>query len=445
MMMRLIEPSICFTQGKPQKNMAVVVEDGTIKAVSPARKAEQDYPEALPEYWEHLALVPGTVNAHNHSFQSLLRGIAADRPFLEWRDESLYKYSPRLRPIDIYTGALFSFAEMMKCGATTVCDFFYLHNDGMEGDEAVIRAARDLGIRLVLARTMYDWEGAPAGYVETISDASHNTELLMKKYPGGMTKVIPAPHSLHAASPEMVEAGCSLALKYHTPFHIHVSEERFEVEQVKKTYGTTPLRFLDKLGVVNEHMSIIHGVWLEPEEIRVLGAKGGHLIYCPSSNMFLADGITNLPAFLAAGVPVALGSDGACGNNRNSVFEEMRMAAILQKASTLDALCVNYHDAMQMGTTNGAKALDLPVGEIAAGKAADFVGIYLDDLSMQPLSKGNQFLPNLIYSLQPTAIERVVVNGEDTVKDGRFVKIDEEELLARIRTTMEHLESADMG
>ena len=260
-----------------------------------------------------------------------------------------------------------------------------------------------------------------------------------------MTKVIPAPHSLHAASPEMVEAGCSLALKYHTPFHIHVSEERFEVEQVKKTYGTTPLRFLDKLGVVNEHMSIIHGVWLEPEEIQLLGEKGGHLIYCPSSNMFLADGITDLPAFLAAGVPVALGSDGACGNNRNSVFEEMRMAAILQKASTLDALCVNYHDAMQMGTMNGAKALDLPVGEIAAGKAADFVGIRLDDLSMQPLSKGNQFLPNLIYSLQPTAIERVVVNGEDTVKDGQFVKIDEEELLARIRTTMEHLEAADMG
>lgn len=442
-MMRVIEPAVCFTAGKAQKNTAVVVKDGKILAVGPAREIEAHYPAVLPEHWDELALVPGTVNAHNHSFQSLLRGIAADRPFLEWRDESLYKYSPRLRPIDIYTGALFSFAEMMKCGATTVCDFFYLHNDGIEGDEAVIQAAADLGIRLVLARTMYDWDGAPSGYVESVSTAVDNTETLMQRYPGGMTKVIPAPHSLHAATPEMVKAGWYLAHKYDTPFHIHVSEERFEVEQVREKFGMTPLNFLDHLGVVDDHMSIIHGVWLEPEEIEVMGEKGAHLIYCPSSNMFLADGITDLPAFLKAGVAVALGSDGACGNNRNSVFEEMRMAAILQKARTLDALCVNYHDAMRMGTAGGAAVLDLPVGEIAAGKAADFVGINLEDLSMQPLSKGHQFLPNLIYALQPTAIERVVVNGEDTVKGGELVKIEEAELLQKIRTTMEHLESFD--
>ena len=276
---RLIEPELCFTEGRAQRDLAVLVTDGTIAAVGSAAELRSAHPEAAPERWEHLALVPGTVNAHNHSFQSLLRGIAADKPFLTWRDESLYKYSPRLRPEDIYTGALFSFAEMMKCGATTVCDFFYLHNDGVEGDEAVIRAARDLGIRLVLARTMYDWTGAPAGYVEKLPLAEANTEMLMKRYQGGMTKVIPAPHSLHAASPEMVEAGHALAVKYGTPFHIHVSEERFEVEQVQEKYGKTPLAYLDALGVVDEHIAIIHGVWLTKEEIRTLGARGGHLIY----------------------------------------------------------------------------------------------------------------------------------------------------------------------
>ena len=272
---RLIEPELCFTEGRAQRDLAVLVTDGTIAAVGSAAELRSAHPEAAPERWEHLALVPGTVNAHNHSFQSLLRGIAADKPFLTWRDESLYKYSPRLRPEDIYTGALFSFAEMMKCGATTVCDFFYLHNDGVEGDEAVIRAARDLGIRLVLARTMYDWTGAPAGYVEKLPLAEANTEMLMKRYQGGMTKVIPAPHSLHAASPEMVEAGHALAVKYGTPFHIHVSEERFEVEQVQEKYGKTPLAYLDALGVVDEHIAIIHGVWLTKEEIRILSEKEG--------------------------------------------------------------------------------------------------------------------------------------------------------------------------
>lgn len=251
-----------MVDGQLKYDWGLAIEDEKIVAVAEQAVLERDYADYEIEKWPHLAAVPGTVNAHNHSFQSLLRGIAADRPFLEWRDESLYKYSPKMRPEDIYTGALFAFAEMMKCGVTTVCDFFYLHNDGIAGDEAVIRAAKDVGIRLVLARTMYDWNGAPAGYVESVNQAYDNTNQLMKKYSGGMTKVIPAPHSLHAATPEMVQAGWELAHEFNTPFHIHVAEEQFEVKQVLQEYGTTPLRFLHKLGVVDDHMRVIHGVWL---------------------------------------------------------------------------------------------------------------------------------------------------------------------------------------
>ncbi|MCR5757465.1 MAG: amidohydrolase family protein [Selenomonas sp.] len=441
MLRTIIEPEACFWENRLQKGIGILVTDGTITAIGPAAALKEEYPGSSISHWDNLALVPGTVNAHNHSFQSLLRGIAADRPFLEWRDESLYKYSPKMRPQDIYTGALFAFAEMMKCGVTTVCDFFYLHNDGVEGDEAVIQAARDIGIRLVLARTMYDWQGAPAGYVETVQQAYENTGQLMQKYPGGMTKVLPAPHSLHAASPEMVQAGWDLAHKFQTPFHIHVSEERFEVEQVRKTFGTTPLRYLDKLGVADERLCIIHGVWLEQEEIECMGQQGCRLIYCPSSNMFLADGITDIPAFLRQHIPIALGSDGACGNNRISVFEEMRMVSLLQKARTLDALCVNYQDAMDMGTRQGAGVLDLPVGELAPGKAADFVGLRLDDFSLQPLSQADQFLPNLIYSLQPTAIDRVMVNGVETVRHNRLLNMTEAQVLSHVKNTMNYLEA----
>ena len=117
------------------------------------------------------------------------------------------------------------------------------------------------------------------------------------------------------------------------------------------------------------------------------------------------------------------------------------MVSILQKAKTLDALCVNYKDAMRMGTRNGGMVLDLPVGEIAPGKLADFVGVALDDLSMQPLSGAGQFLPNLVYSLQPTAIARVMVNGVTTVSDGAFTKIETPKLLEGIRETMAYLES----
>lgn len=146
-----------YTDGKFAKDQAIVVEDGLIKAIGPTKALQEKYRGVEEIDWHDKALVPGTINAHNHSFQSLLRGIAVDRPFLEWRDEALYKYTPLLDEEAIYTGALFAFGEMLKYGATTVSDFFYVHNNGTKTDEAVIQAANDLGIRLVMARTMYDW------------------------------------------------------------------------------------------------------------------------------------------------------------------------------------------------------------------------------------------------------------------------------------------------
>ena len=221
MPVKIIQPEACLLGHDLVYNMCVAIENGEILTVATAQELSELYPQAEYEPWPQMVLVPGTVNAHNHSFQSLLRGIAADRPFLEWRKQSLYKYSPKMRLVDIYTGALFAFCEMMKCGVTTVCDFFYLHGEGIAGDEAVIQAAKDAGIRLVLARTMYDWKGAPASYVESVATATKRTEMLMKKYSGGMTKVIPAPHSLHAASPEMILAGHELARKSPKTLRAH--------------------------------------------------------------------------------------------------------------------------------------------------------------------------------------------------------------------------------
>ena len=442
--MKIIKAAEIFIDNQlvKDKALAVDVQTGDIKKIASEEALNKEFKNAIHEDWGDLVIVPGSVNAHNHSFQSLLRGIAADRPFLEWRDKSLYKFSPRMRLIDIYTGALFAFTEMMKCGATTVSDFFYLHQFGSESDEAVIQAAKDAGIRLVVASTMYDWSGAPSGYVEDVKTATSRTEKLMKKYTGGMTKVIPAPHSLHAASPEMVKAGHRLACEYNTPFHIHVAEEIFEVKQVKQEHNMTPLAFLDSLGVVDEHMAIIHGVWLDESEIKTMGKRHAKLIYCPSSNMFLADGITNIPCYLKNNVPIALGSDGACGNNRISVFEEMRMVAILQKAKTCDALCVNYKDAFKMGCETGGEVLDLPIGKIAENYKADLVGISLNDFSMQPLTeKGQQFLPNLVYSMQPTAIKRVAVNGKTVVMNNQLMNLADSKVLSLVDETMQHLEA----
>lgn len=423
-MNKIYRPSLLYHEGKFTEK-AVLVEAGSIKKIGDFAELAAAHPQAAVEDWNGLALLPGTVNAHNHAFQSLLRGLAVDRPFLDWRDEALYFYSPILTPQDLYTGALFAFGEMMRYGVTTVCDFFYLHNNGLESDEAIIQAARDTGIRLVLARTMYDWAGAPLGYRETIEQAVGNIKALAKKYSSDpMVKILPAPHSLHAASPEMIKAGHALAKELGTPFHIHVAEEPFEVEETLRDHGLRPVEYLHKLGVLDESMVAIHAVWLTDEEVQLMGSNRAKLAYCPSSNMFLADGVTKVTDLMKAGTVVALGSDGACSNNRISVFEEMRMAALLQKVSQLNATTISSRDVFAMGTTGGGTILDLPVGEIRENAFADFVGVDLSDLSLQPLySVDEQLLPNIVYSMQPNAIARVVVNGVEQVRDAKLINM----------------------
>lgn len=402
------------------EGMAVVVEDDTIVVVGAKADMLRLHPDATVVDWGRFAMTPGTVNAHNHSFQSLLRGIAADEPFLVWRDEALYKYSPALDAQMIYNGALFAFAEMMLYGVTTVTDFFYIHNDGTENDEAVIQAAQDLGIRFVMARTMYDWPGAPKSYQERIPDAVSRTRELAVKYQGNpMVAIHPAPHSPHAASPEMIQAGHRLAKELATPYHIHVAEEMFEVEEILQHHGVRPVHFLDKIGVLDDSMIAIHLVWLAEDEIALLGERGAALAYCPSSNMFLADGITHIPELLKAGVRVCLGTDGACSNNRISVFEEMRMTSLLQKVRLLDATAVRATDTYHMGTQVAGDILRLPIGRIATGYRADFVALDVDDLSLYPSSK-ELMLSHIVYSMQPTAIKRVVVGGRLVVEDGQL-------------------------
>lgn len=413
--------------GELLSDHAVLVRNGDIEAVAPPGAAVLRGVEI--EDWGNALILPGTVNTHTHSFQSLVRGFSDDLPFFQWRDEGIYRISPHLGPDEIYAGALLTFGEMLRYGVTTVSDFFYVHAGGIENDEAVIKAARALGIRLVFARTMYDWQGAPAVYQESVGDAVRRCDALLSRYAGDpMVTVCPAPHSPHAASPEMIAAGARLAERAGTRFHIHVAEGRYEVEMITREHGLPPMRWLDRLGVVSERMVAIHCVWLAEDEIELMGRRGVKLAYCPASNMFLGDGITNIRAMLRSRVTVGLGTDGPCSNNRTSIFDEMRAVALLQKVAALDGSVVPAETALEMGTKNGGAVLGLPVGEIAPGFRADLVGVRLDDLSLQPPGPVRK---HLVHALHPGAITRVIVAGRMVVKDGRLLTVDPEEIIAR--------------
>ena len=429
MTQRLFLPDALLVDGEVRAGWATVAEDGRIAALGAAESLTAAHPDAGREMLPGMLLLPGTVNAHSHSFQSLLRGLGADEPFSGWR-RYLYHFMPRLDEEGAYTGALFAFGEMLLRGITTVCDFFYLHHGGNERALAVARAARDLGIRLVLARTMMDWETAPAAFRETPAQAVGNTRALRAALADDpLVSVIPAPHSPHAASAAMVQAGARLAAAWGTPWHIHVAEAEYEGAETRRRHGVGPLAWIARLGALDERIRIVHGVWLEPDEIQALPRGGRGLIQCPGSNLILGDGIAPLPAYLEAGVTVALGCDSGSANNRLSVFNEMRLAATLQKGLARSGDALSAGEVLAMGTTNAAHAAGQPVGRIAPGFYADVVAVNLSDFSLQP---PHDLIRNLVYALEPTAIRHVYVHGEPVVRDGRLVRRAEAEIVERV-------------
>jgi 5-methylthioadenosine/S-adenosylhomocysteine deaminase len=382
--------------------------------------------------WSHRAVVPGTVNTHNHSFQSLLRGIGDDLPFLEWRDRALYRYSPRLSADDMATAALFAFGEMLLHGVTTVCDFYYLNAQGNDHATATIEAARRLGMRIVMARCFYDWEGAPAAYRETIPQAVEHYQALHKRYRDKQRHLVtiqPAPHSQHGATPAMIEAGAGCAADASEPWHIHLAEEQYQVDQSMMRFGKRPLHAVADLQVDMASMIAVHGCWFDDSERALLAERGGSLAYCPGSNMFLGDGVTDLVDLVARGVRVGLGTDGGCSNNRVSVFDEMRMAALLQKVHKTDGQAIDAETCFALGTRTAGEVLRLPVGKITPGYRCDLVALDLDDPSLWP---SQALEKNVVYALSPRAITDVVVDGQEVVSARRLCHVSLDEIQARV-------------
>ncbi len=421
--------------GVARGETAVLAVDGAIVAVGDPHQvaAEPAADAAAVVRWRGKAMVPGTVNAHNHSFQSLLRGIGDDLPFLAWRDQALYRYSPRLDAEGMATAALFAFGEMLLHGVTTVCDFYYLNAGGNDHASATIEAARRLGIRVVLARSFYDWDGAPSAYRETVPQAVANFEALSARYHDRdrrLVSVQPAPHSQHGATPAMIEAGAGCARDAAVPWHIHLAEEQYQVAQSLERTGLRPMHAVASLGVDLAAMNVVHACWFDAGERALLAERGGRLAYCPGSNMFLGDGVTDVVDLVARGVTVGLGTDGGCSNNRVSVFDEMRACALLQKVSRTDGQAITAETVWAMGTRGGAQLLDLPVGDLAVGLRCDLVAVDLDDPSLWP---EQALAKNLVYALSSRAITDVVVDGDVVVADRRLTRVPLDEIQQRVR------------
>ncbi|MEO6914109.1 MAG: amidohydrolase family protein, partial [Candidatus Baltobacteraceae bacterium] len=313
----------------------------------------------------------------------------------------LYRVVPQLTPEDIYWIFVAAFSEMLAAGITTVAEFFYLNGAGNSHAEAAIRAAQDTGIRLVLARTWMDAESAPPQFRESIDQAASRTAELMARYP--QIEICVAPHSLHAASPEMIVAAMAFADQHDCLVHIHVAEAEYEGAQTLAAHGATPIVLLDRLGVLNTRIVAIHAIFLTEDEKKLLAASGARVVHNPMTNQYLGDGTCDLSGLHALGVPIGLGTD---ADVKPSLIEEMRAASLLQKLAHRDGSKLGAAAAYRFGTAEGAAVLGIPAGDFRVGAHADF-----SVLDVSAIDPWTPLLNGLVYRAESGWIRETYVGG----------------------------------
>ncbi len=398
----LVRCARAIVSGEQRSDYAFVVRDGEIAAsgnfLDVRDRARDLEARAFPA---DRLVVPGFINGHSHAYQILLRGWADDWPFGKWRSDALYRVVPRLTPEDVYWTFVAAFSEMLAAGITTVAEFFYLNGAGNAHAEAAIAAARDTGIGLVFARTWMDAPYAPPEFRETIELAAKRTRELIERYPDA--NVCVAPHSLHAASPEMVRAAAEFAGELRCMLHVHVAEGPYEGEETLRQFGATPVVLLDRLGALNERTVAIHAIYVSEEERALIAQRGARVVHNPVTNQYLGDGICDVAGLLSLGVPVALGTD---ADIKPSLIDEMRATALLQKLRRLDAAALDAPTAFVLGTKTGARALALRAGDLTLGARADYV--VLDAAKIDPWARP---LNELVYRGEDAWVQATFVRG----------------------------------
>jgi 5-methylthioadenosine/S-adenosylhomocysteine deaminase len=269
---------------------------------------------------------------------------------------------------------------------------------------------------------MFDADPGPVRYRESPALYERNfRELRAATENDPFVHVQPAPHSVLGAGEEMLRLAAGLADEFDAPLHVHTADSQGEVDVSLQRFGQTPVGRLHAVGALAERTLAVHAVRVTDADLDLLAESGAGVVHNPSTNAFLAGGVAPLAAMRERGIPVCLGTDAAGANSRQSLFEEMRMAALLAKATTRDARSLTAVDALRLGTSAGGRLLRLPAGRLASGYWADWVVLDATALSLRPRRTVTQ---NIVYSMLPEAIASVVVAGREVVRRGEVLTVD---------------------
>jgi 5-methylthioadenosine/S-adenosylhomocysteine deaminase len=416
-------------------NAIVVTMDGQKRILSPGSVAIDgtsivaiDRPDVIASQFrgrEEIdatgrVVMPGLINTHTHAPMVLYRGLADDMALMDWLQKYIFPAEAKtVAPEFVRIGTRLAVLEMIRSGTTTYADMYYF-------EEEIANETRAAGLRGVLGQTVIQF---PVADARTPAEALARAETYLQHFAGDelITPAV-APHSMYTLDAETLKAVMALSAKYKAPTLIHLAETEDEIKISMERHKVRPVAYLEALGFWGPNVVAAHGVWIQPDEIEVLKRYQVGVSHNPESNMKLASGTAPVPGYLAAGVALGLGTDGAASNNDLDMFEAMRQAAFQHKLVTRDPTVVSAATALEMATIGGARVLRMQdrIGSLETGKRADVIVVRMDAPRQTPMYDP---ISHLVYTTRGDDVETTIVNGRVIMRGRTVLTLNQTEVI----------------
>lgn len=411
-------------KGKTFEDCTVVVDQGKILALLPTVEATKKYTGRRQVDLGKHVLLPGLVNTHTHAAMTLLRGFADDLPLHTWLEQHIWPAESQWVSADfVRDGTELAIAEIIRSGTSCFSDMYFF-------PETVAEMVNHSGIRSQITFPIFDF---PSAWGRGPDDYIHKGLQLRDDHKDrDRVRIAFGPHSPYTLSDEPMARIATYAEELDTQVQIHLHETAKEVSDHIEKYGVRPIQRLVDIGLLSPLTQCVHMTQVNEQDIVSLVDHNAHVIHCPKSNMKLASGFCPVDKLRKATINVALGTDGAASNNSLDLFNEMSTAALVAKAVSGDASAINAHEALEMATINGAKALgwDNHIGSIEVGKAADLTAVELGTVESEPLYN----LPSqLVYTNAGAQVSHLWVDGSPLMLDRQLQTINEQEILIKAK------------
>jgi 5-methylthioadenosine/S-adenosylhomocysteine deaminase len=394
----------------------VVIRDGRIESIGLPNADADRVIDAGGSY-----LLPGFIQTHIHLCQTLFRGYADDLALLDWLKTRVWPMEAAHTPRSLAAAAQQAASELLRSGTTTVLTMETVHDT-----DAVFEALEPMGLRAVVGKCMMDADAAvPARLLEDTARSIDESIAIARRWHGranGRLRAAFAPRFAVSCSRELLEAVAQLAIEHDLVIHTHASENRDEIALIKSRTGRKNIDYLAETGLTSPHLCLAHCVWVDDDEQSLMAERGVKVLHCPGSNLKLGSGLAPVVEMRAKGISVSLGADGAACNNHLDMFEEMRLAAVLQSVRHHPG-ALTARDALGMATREGARALGLQseIGSIEVGKRADLI---LVDRRQPNLALATDPYSTLVYAARGTDVRTTIVDGEVLIDDFRPTQWD---------------------